>query len=149
MRKGLDVRDCLTQHMEARREELGERWTVIAERGGTSKETLRAVRKKETRVIRVETRRAIDDGLFWQRGSVAEILRGGQPTPIEPAGSIVSDLPAGDSLRQQLSALVRRMPDAILPEWYGKIFAAVAEYEREAAAQRDLGPRGDESVLQR
>lgn len=70
----------LAQDMEDRRVALGLRWADVANRAGMSTMGLRQVRQG-TSEIRALTRRAIEDALEWERGSVTEVLGGGEPKP--------------------------------------------------------------------
>ncbi|MFE3461328.1 hypothetical protein ACFXKD_27605 [Nocardiopsis aegyptia] len=77
-------RVALREEMEARREYLGITWQQVADASGgeTTEETLRRVRTGTSR-IQIKTRKAIEVGLQWKRGSVSSILSGGPPTPLE------------------------------------------------------------------
>jgi len=70
--------------MEDRRLELRMRWRDVATSAGITYETLRAVRRGGQE-IRDLTKRAIEDGLLWERGSVDTILKGGDPVPLAPS----------------------------------------------------------------
>lgn len=83
--------------MEARRLILDLEWQDVADRGGLSYETLRALRRSG-RASALSKRRA-EQGLAWKAGSIDAVLAGGTPTPIDavlvPAGS-------GEESRAQL-----------------------------------------------
>ena len=80
-----DSRRRLSDLMEQRRLELGLRWKQVAEAGGISYESIRAIRSG-TADMRSLTRHGIETGLRWEAGSVERILAGGDPAPLtEPA----------------------------------------------------------------
>lgn len=68
-----EARKRLAEAMEARRDQLGITWRQVAAAGGTTYETLRAVRQG-TNEITPPTRRAIEAGLHWPGGYVDAIL---------------------------------------------------------------------------
>jgi transcriptional regulator with XRE-family HTH domain len=73
------ARRRLDEAMDQRRLELGLEWREVAERAGITYETLRAARRGKGN-IPPRTRRAIERGLQWSPGSVAELLAGRSPT---------------------------------------------------------------------
>ena len=86
-----DDRRRLSDLMEQRRLELGLRWKQVAEAGGISYESIRAIRSG-TADMRSLTRHGIETGLRWEAGSVERILAGGDPAPLaEPAPVIPPD----------------------------------------------------------
>ncbi|GAA3158548.1 hypothetical protein GCM10010466_56630 [Planomonospora alba] len=87
-------RGRLTRLMTERRDELGLYWNDVAERAGLTKEGLRTVRAG-VGTMRPPTKRGIETALQWVRGSVDRVLDGGDPVPLESAGTAPS--PAGPS----------------------------------------------------
>lgn len=77
-------RQRLRRLMEDRCDELGLTWTEVAAADGSSVKTLHSVRT-EGHAIKPPTRRAIETGLQWARGSVQRILDGGDPVPLRGA----------------------------------------------------------------
>lgn len=74
---GMDMIDDL---MNARRIELGLRWEEVAERAGIRRSTLHNVRRGKP--TKINTDRAIEDVLQWERGSLEAIRHGGKPAPL-------------------------------------------------------------------
>lgn len=63
---GARARQLLAEAMESRRDELGKSWRGIANDGGISYETVRAVRKGAGKgPVPAPTRRALERGLEW------------------------------------------------------------------------------------
>ncbi len=79
-----ETRKRLATFMDQRRLDLRLTWREVAETGGISYEALRAARNGEGG-MRPLTQAAIENGLQWERGSVARILAGGDPVPLRPA----------------------------------------------------------------
>lgn len=118
-------RERLGDLMEARRIELGLRWSEVATTGGPAYETLRAIRAG-TAAIRPLTKRGIEIGLRWEQGSVDAILAGRDPVPLNAAAprpaaryddsrmQRVSDVVAGLDADQELKDGMLAFADA----WY-------------------------------
>lgn len=107
--------------MDDRRGDLQMTWEEVAERAGTTPETLRRNADDPSR-MRTTTRKGIERALRWERGSIDDILAGGEPTPIarEPEQPIdyeqlaAERAAAQDGIRRAQEALARF--DAILNE---------------------------------
>ncbi|WP_160051455.1 helix-turn-helix transcriptional regulator [Nocardiopsis sp. FR26] len=84
----------LRELMEARQEQLGLSWGEVAKAGGVKMNTLYRVRAGVA-TIQQTTKRAIEDGLQWDEGSVDAILGGGDPTPLEADSPQVTARPGG------------------------------------------------------
>lgn len=74
----------LDEAMNRRRLELRMNWREVAEAATVSYTALRAIRRGEYKPTEL-TARALDEALQWAHGSVASILAGGEPTPLEDA----------------------------------------------------------------
>jgi len=74
----------LGQQVRDRRTELGLTQTEVAERGGPSVETLRALENNRAGRLSPRVRRALERVLQWQTGSIDVVLDGGVPTPTRP-----------------------------------------------------------------
>jgi transcriptional regulator with XRE-family HTH domain len=104
----------LAQYMDDRRADLRLTWAEVARAAGINRETLRQIRSG-TSDIRALTRRAVEDALRWESGSIRTILAGGDPTPLDaeperpkrPADEI------GELLREirQLAERARRLEE--------------------------------------
>jgi len=81
-----EARKRLAGLMEQRRVSLRLTWREVAEAGGISYEALRNARNG-TAAIAALTQAAIEDGLRWERGSIAHVLGGGDPVPAGERGS--------------------------------------------------------------
>lgn len=75
--------------MDRRRLELGLRWRGVAERSGLTQQTLLQLRKGNP--VSDHTIAAAEAALEWRSGSIAEILHGGDPTPVQDAPSELPD----------------------------------------------------------
>jgi transcriptional regulator with XRE-family HTH domain len=71
----------LDQAMNARRLDLRMQWKHIAREARISTAALGAIRRGEYSPSPL-TARGIEDALQWERGSIAAILEGGEPTPL-------------------------------------------------------------------
>lgn len=76
-------REWLAETVRARRRDLRLSKEEAARRGGMSVKTWTSV--EIGREVRDTTYVGTEDALKWERGSVAAILDGGDPTPLEPA----------------------------------------------------------------
>jgi hypothetical protein len=106
-----DARSRLARLMDERRRALRLRWQDVAEAGRISLKTLHSVRTGSAGIAPL-TERAVETGLQWTMGSVAETLAGGVPTPLEgvqpqaPRRTGVFDLPVGEGeLEPHLAAV--------------------------------------------
>lgn len=75
-------RDWLAETARKRRQDLRLSKEEAARRGGMSVKTWTNV--EDGRPVRDTTYVGIEDSLEWERGSVAAILDGGDPVPLEP-----------------------------------------------------------------
>lgn len=104
--------------MSARVAELGLNWEGLAKQSGTGYETIRAIRKGDSRG-RPLTRRAISVALQWTSDSLDRILNGGDPE-VDPG----TGAPSGESAdRRAVIAGVRALypgdtvAEAIMTQW--------------------------------
>lgn len=104
-----NARKRLTDAMEARKEDLGLTWREVANDGGTTIETLRAVRRGTNEIL-PRTRKAIEAGLRWPRGYVTDILDGKKPSGPERPKSALDDIrQMAESLQTQARELIERL----------------------------------------
>lgn len=73
--------DKLGDEVRKRRRELGLTQPDVQERGGPGVATLRAIENNQSQRLSPRMRRALEDALQWESGSVDAILAGGAPTP--------------------------------------------------------------------
>lgn len=74
----------LGQQVRDRRAELGLTQTDVAQRGGPSVETLRALENNRAGRLSPRVRRALERVLQWETGSIDAVLDGGVPTVARP-----------------------------------------------------------------
>jgi len=74
----------LGQQVRDRRAELGLTQAEVAERGGPSVETLRALENNRSKRLSPRVRRALERVLQWETGSIDAVLDGGAPTLARP-----------------------------------------------------------------
>lgn len=67
--------DDFTRFTEARRDWLGEDWATIAERGNIQYQAIYRARNGRTTPT-LKTKRGIETGLCWPRGTIDDILAG-------------------------------------------------------------------------
>ena len=72
--------DKLSDEVRKRRRELGLTQPDIQQRGGPGVATLRAIENNQPSRPSLRMRRALEDALEWESGSVDAILAGGPPT---------------------------------------------------------------------
>jgi hypothetical protein len=136
----------LRTHIEDQVEALDITWAELARASGVPYETIRRVRDGN-RPITKDVRDRLEDGLGWARGSIRDILDGGDPTPANPRISIenhVLDTRVGQVLYQVIQDLNADQD----PERRAKIDAALAErfandaelFMRAMRAERDEQP---------
>lgn len=102
-----EVRRRLARLMDLRRAELDHlEWKEVAARGGTSVATLRRIRNSDAEIT-ADNEVAIEDGLDWQRGSVAAILAGHDPVPLS------TPIPLTPLQREALTELDRLMAQGV------------------------------------
>lgn len=104
----------LGQLLRQRRKDLKLTQAAIQEAGGPSTATLRVIEGGKHTELRAGTAQPLERILKWQPGSIAAILKGGQPTEITPAPAPsrhwLDGVPTGDIIEQirVLFAEVRR-----------------------------------------
>src|SRR5215472_2640660 len=96
---------------DARRADLGLTWEEVAQKAGIRYETIRAFRAGESGG-RTATRRDLSTALGWTRGSIDQILAGGDPEPATPAPPPPDAPLAADSAVEEAiaDALARKFP---------------------------------------
>jgi hypothetical protein len=108
----------LADLMERRCVQLHLTWTQVAERGGTTTESIRQARNGKT--MRALTQYAIERGLAWQQGSMQAILNGGDPVPIDVEPRLPDNTPGlprpGGEVAAALAAIDAIPDDELVPE---------------------------------
>ena len=120
-----EARKRLADLMDQRRVDLRLTWREVAEAGGISYEALRAARSGPGD-IRLLTQAAIEDGLHWERGSIARTLAGGEPVPVSPGGVSRSDVDfqAGipeEELRPYVDGVLQQAYEALAGLFSGEL----------------------------
>jgi transcriptional regulator with XRE-family HTH domain len=87
-------RQVLDAAMDRRRAQLGLNWAEVAERAGLSVATLRRARRGPDE-LSIDTVLGIERALRWAGGSVATILKGGDPVELAPVAPAASGVEAG------------------------------------------------------
>ena len=123
-----EARERLASLMDDRRLELRLRWREVAEAGGISYEALRDVRNGKGGIRRL-TERAIEAGLQWAPGSIAQILDGGDPVLAEAAPEPARHGASVRSLIDEAATPEQRAPFAA--QIRAEIEAAKQKYRRE------------------
>jgi transcriptional regulator with XRE-family HTH domain len=123
----------LGNEVRSRRTELGLTQVDVADRGGPSVETLRAVENDRAGRLSPRMRRALERVLRWQSGSIDAVLAGGvvDAGPTRPQAGAVPQLALA---RQVLSmrAAVERHADGITQEAGEGLTAELDRAAREA-----------------
>ncbi|MDX5569034.1 hypothetical protein PYK79_45140 [Streptomyces sp. ID05-04B] len=111
-----EARIRLAQYIERRISTLALEYAEVCRRAGISDETLSKVRKGAG--ARSSTYTKLEHALDWTRGSIAAILDGGEPTPLDtppdrvPAGRAPEASPLGRELtfaQRLLATLIREL----------------------------------------
>lgn len=110
-----EQRAPLRKAMEARIEELDITWRDVAAAAGISYETVRKARTGPGG-IPSRTRRALERGLRWARGSVDAVLAGDKPAPLSPADLVPTVAPSPD-LRFTPAGYLAAILDELAEEW--------------------------------
>lgn len=87
----------LADQMDRRRKALRLRWEAVADRAGISSTFLRKIRAGAGGASDVVIA-GLEDALLWQRGSIAAIYRGAEPTPIADSPSRYASMTLGELL---------------------------------------------------
>lgn len=95
----------LGEQVRSRRTELGLTQEELAERGGPSTPTLRAIENNRAGRLSPRLRRTLERALRWQAGSVDAILTGGAATVEAQPSSVVA--PELYALIDRLLSLIR------------------------------------------
>ncbi|MFD9706178.1 hypothetical protein [Lentzea sp. NPDC059081] len=103
-----EARRRLDDAMDERRLELELEWREVADRGGITYETLRAARRGK-RNIPTRTRRAIEQALDWESGSVLDVLAGRRATPLGRART-----PAADEILEARERILAASPQELV-----------------------------------
>lgn len=93
-------RTRLAAEMDRRRIALGLRWEHIADKARISTTHLRKYRRGDAGASDVVIA-GLEDALQWQRGSIAAILQGGQPTPTADSPHRDADKTLGELLLER------------------------------------------------
>jgi hypothetical protein len=138
-----EARRRLDAAMDERRLELELDWRQVAERGGITYETLRAARRG-SRNIPAKTRRAIEQGLAWERGSVLAVLDDRAPTPVG-RGPAMQPTDVVEGRERILSATPQGLVEmrSVVEEVLGKEEAD--EFMARAIAMREQDTTGDDT----
>lgn len=129
--------------IERRRVELGMTLDEVAVASGLTTEGIRLI-ATGARTPRALTQRKLERGLRWRPGSVAAILAGGAPIPLElddalheHAGSTADNEAV---VREQFRRLRRQLPREefvrVVNEELARLRAEIAENERRATKSR-------------
>ena len=124
------ARERLAALMEDRRLELRLTWQQVAAAGGLSLKALHSIRGG-TSDMRLLTRRAIEEGLRWEPGSVGIVLGGGDPVP----------LAAGEHPRPGRQGILEQAPPRIaeaLAPYVHQMVTRITMAAAEHPAARDL-----------
>jgi transcriptional regulator with XRE-family HTH domain len=102
--------DKLSDEVRKRRRELGLTQPDIQQRGGPGVATLRAIENNQPSRPSLRMRRALEDALEWESGSVDAILAGGAPTPKESKDdSDITTQPKADAEAQDRFSLAKQV----------------------------------------
>ncbi|MFJ9979646.1 helix-turn-helix domain-containing protein [Streptomyces cyaneofuscatus] len=113
----------LDGEMNARRLQLGMAWKELATSAGISYETLRAVRKGQTGAPL--TLRKIEQALRWAQGSITQVERGGEPTPL--ADDEATAGPHGSEQSDPRAAAVLTILEGLPPRVQRQVLARLNE----------------------
>jgi hypothetical protein len=113
----MEPHERLDQFMNERRLELRMRWDAVASSAGIADVTVRAIRRGDNQPSEL-TQRRIEDALRWEYGSIATILAGGEPTPVEPSGGREDTRPEPSmaEILQRVAALEEFARERMTPE---------------------------------
>lgn len=139
----------LAAEVRARRISLGLAQGDLAGRGGPGVVTVGKIERSEIANPEPSTLRKIDRALMWAEGSAAQVLAGGEPTPIageQPGSGIVAAIEretalipeARAHLINQLGLLLRITPPAEPPPLKS---VTSAEHEDQLAVTTDMQAR--------
>lgn len=153
-------RTRLADEMDRRRIALSLRWEHIAEKARISTTHLRKFRRGDAGASDVVLA-ALEDALQWERGSIAAILDGGQPTPAaesshrDPTKTLAEmllerglarpeELSVSDEIRNDPVAWEILEAEDLSPAGRDRMLAAYAHMRREVfeAVRQQKGPRG-------
>lgn len=122
--------------LEARQRQEDRTWQEIADAGGITYETIRRVRTGSAEISR-DTREALEDGLRWERGSIRDILQGGDPTPLPGSPPNPTRVPRiaveervlNTSIGQVTQQIAQDLDadDTLTPEEHAELEVAIAE----------------------
>src|SRR6478609_5052547 len=102
--------DKLSDEVRKRRRELGLTQPDIQQRGGPGVATLRAIENNQPSRPSLRMRRALEDALEWESGSVDAVLAGGPPTVKESKDdSDTSARPIGGAEAQDRFSLAKQV----------------------------------------
>ena len=124
---GIDVRK--------RRRELGLTQPDVQERGGPSVATQRAIENNRVGRLSTRMRRALEDALEWEPGSIDAVLAGGSPAPAKLEEAASTDHSERFSLAKQVVALkatFAKHADGVGPDAREALVAEITRSAREA-----------------
>jgi transcriptional regulator with XRE-family HTH domain len=101
----------LAQYIERRISALALEYAEVCRRAGISDETLSKVRKGAG--ARSSTYTKLEHALGWARGSIAAILDGGEPTPLDTPPDQAPSTPEGSPLSRELTFAQRLLATLI------------------------------------
>jgi hypothetical protein len=131
-----EARQRLARLMDDRRRDLRLRWQDVAKAGGISLKTLHSVRTGEAGIAPL-TESGIEDGLRWEAGSVATILAGGDPLPLD--ARVPAEPPEGWLTPAEVGS-ARRFADPIFARLLDLIHSGIRKPSGAEMFPRD--PRG-------
>lgn len=105
MTAALEPRIRLAQYIERRIAALALEYAEVCRRAEISDETLGKIRKGMS--ARGRTYLKLERALEWRQGSIAAILNGGEPAPLEASATNASPPAQGPSIGQELELAER------------------------------------------
>lgn len=101
----------LAQYIESRISALALEYAEVCRRAGISDETLSKVRKGMG--ARSSTYNKLEHALDWSRGSIATILEGGEPTPLDASSRRAPGASESSALDRELTFAQRLLSTVI------------------------------------
>lgn len=122
----------LGQQVRDRRAELGLTQAEVAQRGGPSVETLRALENNRAGRLSPRVRRALERMLQWEIGSIDAVLDGGVPTLARPRPDAAADRFAMARQVLEMRAELVRQSHGMQPRAREGLLAQITRSARQA-----------------
>ena len=124
----------LAEEVRRRRRDLGLTQPEVRQRGGPGVATLRAIETNQSHRLSPRMRRALEDALQWESGSVDAVLAGDSPATAEPTAADVDTQDRFSLARQvvALKATFARHADGVGVEARDALAAQIIRSAREA-----------------